>query len=147
MDPFRAFLSKIMTFFSILKRAGQAFSVPRSCASLRVAEYPSYPWICLNIVGNAWINCSDYDQGSEYAWSSYMFDRLWKMPQPLNKTWFWIWYICIYKYYSECQICLIRASYASIMPEYTSICVNVPQYYSTPLNILEYPWRCLKMPE
>ena len=37
-----------------------------------------YPWISLNILGNAWVNCSGY------AWSSYMFDRFLKMPWALN---------------------------------------------------------------
>ena len=39
-----------------------------------------------------------------------------------------IWHGCICKGYAEFCICLIIASYASIMPEYASICLNVPQY-------------------
>ena len=34
-------------------------------------------------------------QGSEYAWSSYMFDRLLKMSWVLNVPGFWIWHGCI----------------------------------------------------
>ena len=81
-----------------------------SCAHLWVwLNMDQYPWICVIIIENAWINCSDCCkcQSSEYTWLSYMFDRLLKMPQILNKP--------------EFQICLIMTSYASIMPEGTSI--------------------------
>ena len=54
---------------------------------LSVAEYASmslnihkYPWKCLNKL--FWL-C----QGSKYAWSSYMLNKLLKMPQILNMPW------------------------------------------------------------
>ena len=63
-----------------------------------------YPWICLNI-----LLC----QGSEYAGSSYMFDKLLKIPRVLNKPGFWMWHGCICKSYAEFQVCLIMTPYAS----------------------------------
>ena len=39
-----------------------------------------------------------------------------------------IWQGCICKCYAEFRICLIMALYASIMPEYASVYLNVPQY-------------------
>ena len=93
---------------------------------------PKYPWKWLNKL--FWL-C----QGSEYACSSYMFDRLLKMP-PVLKAGFWIWHGCICKCYAVFWICLIMAQYASITPQYASICFNVPQYTWTWLNILERSW-------
>ena len=99
-----------------------------SCAPVSVAEYasislnmPKYPWNWLNKL--FWL-C----QGSEYVCSSYMFDRLLKMPPVLNKQGFWIWDDCICKGYAEFRVCLIMTPYASLTPEYASICLNVPQY-------------------
>ena len=53
-------------------------------------------------------------------------ESLW--PRVLNKPGFWIWHGCLRKGYSEFQICLIMAPYASIKPEQASICLNVPEY-------------------
>ena len=105
-----------------------------------------YPYICLNILENAWINCSDYARALN------MHDHLtvwqvFKMPQVLNKPAFWIWHGCICKGYAEFRICLIIAPYTSIMPEHASICLNIPRYVWTWLNIAECPWICPKMPE
>ena len=138
----KAFLSKIRTLFSILKKSRETFPLPSSCAPVSVIVYasislnmPKYPWKCLNKL--FWL-C----QGSEYVWSSYMFDRLLKMNWVLNKPGFWIWHDCICKGYPEFRICLIMASYASIMPEYVWICLN-------PLNMPGhgYFWMSLNMPE
>ena len=43
-------------------------------------------------------------QGSEYAWSSYMFYRLLKIPQVLNVPGFLVWHRCICKVYTELNI-------------------------------------------
>ena len=92
-------------------------SPPREAAVI-VAEYasislniPNYPWKCLNKL--FWLY-----QGSGYVWSSYMFNRLLKMPQVLHVPGFWIWHSCICKGYAEF--------------DYTSICLN-------------NPWICLIM--
>ena len=147
MDTIRAFLSKIRALFPIFKKDRVDFPSPPSCAPVSVAEYtsislsmPKYPWKCLNRL--LWL-C----QGSEYAWSSFMFDRLLKMPRVLNKPGFWLWHVCICKGYAEFRIRLIVAPYVSIMPGYASVCLNVPQYAWTWRNISECPWMCLKMPE
>ena len=127
MDTIRVFLSRIRTL-SVFKngRGGVPFSP--SCTPVSVAEnesvflnMPKYPWKYLNKLFSL---C----QGSEYAWSSYMFDKLLKMPLVLNEPGFWTWNCCKWKSYADFQICLIMASYASIMPEYDSICANIPQY-------------------
>ena len=88
-----------------------------------------YPWIFLNILENTWINCSDYARALKYAWSSYMFDMLLKMPWVLNMLGIWIWHGCICKGkgYPGFRICLIMAPYTSIMPEYYWISVNMPK--------------------
>ena len=89
-------------------------------------------------------------QGSEYEWSSHMFSRLLKMPPVLNKPGFWIWHGCICKRYAEFRRCLIMAPYASITPEYVSVCLmslNMPEhgwiFLNVPecMNIPEYAWR------
>ena len=49
--------------------------------------------------------------------------------------------------YVEYRICLIIAGYASIMLEYASIYLNVPQYARIWLNITKCLWICLKMLE
>ena len=86
-------------------------SPPREVAVI-VAEYasislniPNYHWKCLNKL--FWLY-----QGSGYAWPSYMFNRLLKMPQVLHVPGFWIWHSCICKGYAEF--------------DYTSICLNNP---------------------
>ena len=49
-------------------------------------------------------------QGSEHAWSSYMFDMLLKMPLVLNKPRFWIWHSSICNSYAEFWIVCIGVS-------------------------------------
>ena len=71
-----------------------------------------YPWKCFNKL--FWLY-----QGSKYAWSSYMFDRLFKMTWVVNVSWFWIWHGCRCKGYTEFWICLN-------MTQYASICLNMP---------------------
>ena len=98
-------------------------------------------------------------QGSEYTWSSYIFDRLLKMPWTLNVPGLWIWHRYIWKGYTEFWIWLNMTQYASIMPGYVTICLNVPQYawdensWMSVLNIPENGWinysdytRVLNMP-
>ena len=55
------------------------------------------------------------------------------------------WHGCICKGYIDLWICLNVAQCALIMAEYTSICLNVPQYTWPWMNIAEYPWICPKM--
>ena len=76
-------------------------------------------------------------QGSKYAWSSNMFDRILKMSQVLKKQGFWIWHDCLCKGYIDFRIFLIMAPYTSIMPKYVSIY----------LNTADCPWLGQKMPE
>ena len=120
--------------------------VVSSCVPVSVAEHASislnmskYPWKCFN-------RLFQLCQGSEYAWSSYMFDRLLMIPPVLQKPGFWIWRSCIYKGYAESQY-IWYAPYTSIMTEYASTYLNVPQYTWTWLNIAECASMCLKIPE
>ena len=96
-------------------------STASSCAPVSVAKYasillniPKYPW-------KRWINCS------EYAWTSYMFDRLLKRRWVLNKPRFWLWQCCICKSYAEFLIYLIMAPYASVRPEYPLMSLNMSE--------------------
>ena len=141
IDKIRAFLSKIRTFFSIFIKGTETSPLLSSCAPVSVAEYasislnmPKYPWICLNKL--FWL-C----QGPEYACSSYMFERLLKMPPVLNKPGFWIWHGFIWKGYAEFIICLIiwlhRPQHALIM------FLNMPEHDWILLNVPECPWKCL----
>ena len=76
-----------------------------------------------------------------------MFSKLLKMTSVLNKPGFWICHGCISKGYTVYRMCLIMTPYVSIMPEYASICLNIPQYAFPWLNIAECHWICLKMSE
>ena len=76
-------------------------------------------------------------QGSKYAQSSNMFDRILKMSQVLKKQGFWIWHGCLCKGYIDFRIFLIMAPYTSIMPKYVSIY----------LRTADCPWLGQKMPE
>ena len=56
------------------------------------------------------------------------FDRVLKMPTVLNKPEFWIWHGCIRKGYTVFRIGLITALYASIIPEYALMSLNMPEH-------------------
>ena len=144
----RPFFQKLGHFFSIFKKARGDLPSPSPLVERLWVwmNIHQYPWISLNTLENARINCCVYAR-AEYAWSSYIFDRLLKMPRDLNKAGFWIWHGCIRKGYAEFLTCLIMAPYASIMPEYSSVCLNITQYDWTWLNITECHWVCLKMSE
>ena len=134
MDTIRAYFSKIRSpFLNFKKVSSPPYAI---CAPVSVAEYTflclnlsKYPWKCLNEL--LWL-CL----GSEYAWSSYMFDKLLKMLVVLNKPGIWIWHACVFKGYAGFRICLIMDPYSSIMRKYASICLNVTQYAWAWLNIL-----------
>ena len=87
------FLPKSGHCFRFSKKSkGGNFSSPPSSTPVSVAEYastslniPKYPWKCLSKTFRLY-------QGPQYTWSSYMFDKLLKMPQVLNKPGFWIWH-------------------------------------------------------
>ena len=123
------FFPKSGHFFRFSKRAEKTSPAPpppplstaSSCAPVSVAKYasillniPKYPW-------KRWINCS------EYAWTSYMFDRLLKRRWVLNKPRFWLWQCCICKSYAEFLIYLIMAPYASVRPEYPLMSLNMSE--------------------
>ena len=88
---------------------------------------PKYPWQCLNKLLRLCL-------GSQYTWSSFMFDTFLKMLQVLNMLNFWIWNCCICNGYTEFWICPIMAQYVTIMPEYVSMCLNDPKYARTCVN-------------
>ena len=111
MDTIRVFLFKIRALFSIFKAGREGLPSPPGCAPLCVAEYVS---ISLNVRKYLWKGLNKLFwlfQGSEYAWSWDMFDRLLKMTQVLNKPGFWIWHGGICRGYAELRIYLIMALY------------------------------------
>ena len=140
MDTTRAFFSKIRAFFfDFQKGLGRPPLFPPGSAPVSVAKYAP---ILLNISKYLWkiIERTVLTMpGSEYAWSSYMFDRLLKMLRVIDKLGSWIWHGC--KGYTEFRRCLHMASYASIMP------LNMPQYPLICLNMAEYCWISLNIPE
>ena len=126
--------------FRFSERTREGSPLLPNCVPVSVVEYasislnmPKYRWKCLNKL--FWL-C----QGSKHAWWSYMFDRVLKMALLLNKPGLWIWHSCISKGYLEFQICLILAPYASIMPEYASLCLDMAEYCWISLNIHENAW-------
>ena len=109
-----------------------------------------YPWICLNILENGWMNCSDYARAlNMHVHLICLADFSFGEPSSYKGMVLWAWHGCICKGYPEFWICLIMAPYASTTPEYVSICLNVPQYAWTWPNIpecpwmYEYPWICV----
>ena len=101
--------------------------------SLNILNIPDFPWKCLNKL--SWLF-----QGIEHAWSSCMFHILLKMDQVLNQPGFWIWHGCIHKGYAEFWIYLNLDQYASIMPEYTSICLQLMSH-----GFIEKEWGVLEV--
>ena len=113
------FFSKIRPFFSIFKKGKGRPALYYLVARLWLwMNMHQYLWIFLNILENAWImfrtlcrhfqgylgifrDINAYYQGSEYAWSSYMFDRILKIPRVLNVSEFWTWHGYICKGYTE----------------------------------------------
>ena len=123
--------SKITAIFSVFRKEPGKPLRPSSCAPVSEAKYVSislniskYTWKCLNKL--FWLS-----QGSEYAWSSYMFGRLLKMPWVLNMPEFWMWHGCICKGYREFWICLSMAR---------SRCLNLRKYSRIYFNMSEYGW-------
>ena len=90
MDTIRAlFFPKSGHFFRFSKSAEETstpVSVPEF-ASISLIM-PNYPWTCLKRL--FWL-C----HGSEYAWSTCMFDRLLRIALVLNKPGFSIWHACM----------------------------------------------------
>ena len=62
MDTIKVLLWKIRSFFWFSKKAGRPPLIPSSfTARLWVwLNTHHYPWVCLTILENAWINCSDW---------------------------------------------------------------------------------------
>ena len=143
MVTIRTCFPKWEHFFQFSKRVREASPLLPSYAPVSVAEYallflkmPKYPWKYLNKL--FWL-C----QGPEYAWTSYMFDWLLKMPPVLNKLGFWIWHGCICKPYAEFRM----SNCGSIHLNNPWICLNMPYCPSICLNMTDYCWMSLNIPE
>ena len=146
-----AYLPKIRSPFLILKKVFSTYLTPPPyplpiCASVSVTEYASmylniheYPWKCLNKL--FWL-C----QGSAYAWSSYMFDKILKLLWVLNNQGYWIWDRCVFHHYAKFRMPYfgsIRLNNAYVcldMFKYPSLCLSMAEYCWTFLNIPENPW-------
>ena len=83
---------------------------------------------------------------SEYTQSSYIFDRLLKMPQVLNVLRFWTWHGCICKGYPVFWICMNMA-YVLIWPKMSPWCLNIPQSAFMSLTISGFGWILLNVPK
>ena len=144
MDTIKTFLSKNRTLFPIFKKCRGGLP---SLHQFRACECG---WICINISEYLWIilwkslnKLFWLCQGSEYARSSYMFDRLLKMPRVLNKPGFCIWHGCISKGYAEFGIWLHTPQLCPNIPEFTLLSLNSPENNWIFLNFTEYVWKCL----
>ena len=83
---------------------------------------PKYPWKCLNELFRLCLS-------SEYAWSSYMFNRLLKMPRVLNMTRLYIWGLHRVLNMSEYgSTCHNNPWIYLTMPQYPSVCLNMSEY-------------------
>ena len=133
MDAVKAFLFKIKAIFFFEFQKGQG---DLAWVWLRMHQHRS---LCLIILENAWINCS------EYASVLSMHDHLTYSTGFWRCLRFWIWYVCRCKGYRKFWICLVMAPYALVMSEYASICLNAPQYAWTWLNMVG--WMSLSMAE
>ena len=132
MEKIRAFFPQTLdTFFNFQKTLAKVFPFPSSCIPVSVAEYA---WIYLNIPKYLCKNWKLFWQGSGYAWSSYMFNKLLKMLWVLNVAGFWIWFSCICKGYTEFW-----------MSECLAISLNNFWIFLNMLNLLNVPyvWQCL----
>ena len=97
------FFQKPGHYFLFSKRAGEASTLPPALRLWVWLNMHRYPWICLNILENASINCSDYAR----ALNLHNYLRC--------STGFWR--------------CLGYVSgYGSIMLEYDSIYLNMAEY-------------------
>ena len=98
-----AFLSKSQ-FGLFFQKSGQfpnfeigRVGLPPSCIAVSVAEHTL---TSVNISNYLWRYLSTMHEGSEYAWSPYMFDRLLNQVfRFYKKPLFWIWHSCICKDY------------------------------------------------
>ena len=128
MDTIRAFLSKIRTLFIIFKKGREVSPLPTSCIPGVWLNVHLHTWISLNILENAWINCSDYARALNINDHLTCLTGFWRCLG--SKPGFWLCNGCICKGYEVFWICLIMAPYPSLC-----------------LNITEYCWMTLNMPE
>ena len=123
MNTIRAFLSKIRTHFSISKRIGEASPLTLVARLWVWLTMHQYPGLCLNVLENAWINCSGYIGAlNMYDHHLTCLTGFWKC------LGFWLWHGCI------------RVTQGSICLNNAWICRNIHQYVWTPLNMPENAW-------
>ena len=98
MDTIKTFFSKIRLLFPIFKK-GRGRPPPSPEYPSMSVYMPKYPWKSLNKLFWLW-------QGSEYAWPSYMLDRLLKISWVLKKSGFWIFSLNLYQLLQGCLLFL-----------------------------------------
>ena len=96
VDAIRTILYKISTLFWFSKRAGETSSFPLIVRLWVWLDMYQYPWICLNILQNTWINCSRYAKALNTPSHFVYLTGFLKMPWILNMPGFWIWHDCVY---------------------------------------------------
>ena len=120
----------------------EAFLLHPSCTPVSVADYAS---ISLNILENAWANCSDWARTLKicliilYVWQAFEGASGHECARVLNMTWLymqwlqrllnvWIW---------------LNMPQCLNMPQYALMSLKMPEHGWILLNISEYAWECL----
>ena len=134
------FVQSQRIYLHFQKRAGETLPLPLVAHLWVWLNKDQYPWISLNILENSW-KC----HSSEYAWSSYGFNRLLKMPRVLNVTGFWMWHGCICKDYREFSKCLIKLFWLSQSSKYTSSSCIFDSVWNMPLPFIGFLIRRVVM--
>ena len=123
-----AFLSKTRTFFLTFRKGREGLT---QVALLWVwLNMHQYPWICLNILENAWINCSDLAKALNIHDHLTFSTGFWRC------LWSWISHGSEYG-----MVVYARVTQSS---KYVLLWLHMPQYVWPWLNIAECPWVCLK---
>ena len=129
-------------FFLIFKKEQGRPSSYTLVAHLSVADYAS---ISLNILENAWANCSDYARALKicliilYIWQAFESASGRECARVLNMTWLymqwlqrllnvWIW---------------LNMPQCLNMPQYALMSLKMPENAWILMNISEYAWECL----
>ena len=99
-----------------------------------------YLWICLNIIENAWINCPDYVRALNMHDHFICSIGFWKCLEFLRNQGSQYGTVVLSLNMQGLRRVPNMSDYGSKCLKNASICVNIPQYAWTWLNIAECPW-------
>ena len=100
---------KLEHVFWLSKREREGLLSLSSCMPVNILNMHQYPWIRINILENAWINCSGYARTMNIHDHLHVRQNFKDIHWVLNKSGFQIWHSCVSKGYAEFRICLIMA--------------------------------------